>query len=85
MCFGARSEDRISHWSLVRIALLACGVLVVLGHPPVSATSWYGSNGETGSQTFLALTLGVGIVSVARWVLAIPALRSLHGAGVRPR
>jgi uncharacterized membrane protein YphA (DoxX/SURF4 family) len=78
LCFGARSEDRISRWSLARIGLLACGVLLVLALQPVSASSPYGSHGETAEEMFLALTLGLGVVALARWLLAAPALRSLY-------
>jgi Methylamine utilisation protein MauE len=85
LCFGTRSEDRISKWSLARIGLLGCGALVVVARPPVSATSLYGSHGETAQEIFLALTLAVGIVALARWLLVAPALLNLHRAGVSHR
>ena len=78
MCFGTRGDDRISRWSLTRIGLLVCGVLIVLANDPVSGVAAYGRHGETAKDLFLAITLGAGLVGAARWFLAFPALRRLH-------
>jgi Methylamine utilisation protein MauE len=80
MCFGSRSADPISAWSVVRVGLLACGVVLVLLRQPANSSSLYGGRGETPEQMFLALTLALGIVAVIRWLLAAPALISLFHA-----
>jgi uncharacterized membrane protein YphA (DoxX/SURF4 family) len=72
MCFGSTTEERISGWSLIRIALLAFGVLFVLAEHRMT---WFGGHGQRGRDVFLSLTVGLAIVAISRWFLATPALR----------
>jgi hypothetical protein len=77
MCFGSRSEDPISAWSLLRIALLTCGVVLVLLRESLSGSSLYRGAGETPEQIFVALTLALAIIAVVRWVLVAPVVADL--------
>jgi uncharacterized membrane protein YphA (DoxX/SURF4 family) len=74
MCFGSRSQDPISAWSLIRMGLLACGVVVVLLRESATGSSLYGGRGETPEQVFVAFTLALGIIAIVRWVLVAPAV-----------
>jgi Methylamine utilisation protein MauE len=78
MCFGSRSEDPISALSLVRIALITCAVVLV--RESVSGSSLYPGQGETTEQIFAALTLALGIIAAARWVLVAPAVARLFSS-----
>jgi hypothetical protein len=77
MCFGSRSEDLVSGWSLIRIGLLSAGVVLVLVAEAMPRFAPYRAQGAMTEQIFLALTLAGGAIALSRWLLAAPALRAL--------